>query len=93
MPGLIGGKEQEVYALPCPSLTSSTTLKAMPFSDEDMIAASELREFVYCENSWFLARHGAPVSREAQAQRDAGIVYHEQRAADTVRGTHARTVM
>ena len=65
----------------------------MPFSDEDMIAASELREFVYCENSWFLARHGAAVSREAQAQRDAGIVYHEQRAADTVKGTHSRTVI
>jgi hypothetical protein len=76
-----------------PSIASSTTLKAMPFSDEDMVTASELREFVYCENSWFLARQGAPVSREAQTQRNAGIVYHEQRAADTVKGTHSRTVI
>ena len=65
----------------------------MPFSDEDMIAASELREYIYCEKAWFLARQGFAVSREAQAQRDAGIVYHEQRAADTVKGTHSRTVI
>jgi len=65
----------------------------MPFSDEDMIAASELREYIYCEKSWFLARQGFAVSREAQAQRDAGIAYHEQRAADTVKGTHSRTVI
>jgi hypothetical protein len=65
----------------------------MPFSDEDMIAASELREYIYCEKAWFLTRQGFSVSREAQAQRDAGVVYHEQRAADTVRGTHSRTVV
>ena len=65
----------------------------MPFSDEDMIAASELREYIYCEKAWFLARQGFAVSREAQAQRDAGVVYHEQRAADTVKGTHSRTVI
>jgi hypothetical protein len=76
-----------------PNLSSSTTLKAMPFSDKDMIAASELREYVYCEKSWFLARQGFAVSREAQAQRDTGIAYHEQRAADAVKGTHSRTVI
>ena len=65
----------------------------MPFSDEDMIAASELREYIYCEKAWFLARQGFAVSREAQAQRDAGVVYHEQRAADTVKATHSRTVI
>ena len=65
----------------------------MPFSDKDMIAASELREYIYCEKAWFLARQGFAVSREAQAQRDAGVVYHEQRAADTVTGTHSRTVI
>jgi len=65
----------------------------MPFSDEDMIAASELREYIYCEKAWFLTRQGFAVSREAQAQRDAGVVYHEQRAADTVKGTHSRTVI
>jgi len=65
----------------------------MPFSDEDMIAASELREYIYCEKAWFLARQGFAVSREAQAQRDAGVVYHEQRAADTVKGTHSRAVI
>ena len=35
----------------------------MPFSDEDMIAASELREYIYCEKAWFLARQGFAVSR------------------------------
>jgi hypothetical protein len=45
-----------------PSLASSTTLKAMPFSDEDLVAASELREYLYCEKAWFLARQGFAVS-------------------------------
>jgi hypothetical protein len=34
----------------------------MPFSEEDMIAASELREYVYCEKAWSLARQGFAVS-------------------------------
>jgi len=63
----------------------------MPFSEEDMIAASELREFIYCEKAWSLARQGFAVPCQAQAQRDAGIVFHEERAADAVKGDNSRT--
>jgi hypothetical protein len=71
----------------------STTLKAMPFSDEEMIAASELREFVYCEKAWSLARQGFAVSPEAQAQRKAGIVFHEERATSAVNSHNPRTAV
>jgi len=65
-----------------------TTLKAMPFSEEDMITASELRDFIYCARSWSLARHGFTVlPREVQAQRDAGIRFHEERAEHALQGS------
>jgi hypothetical protein len=64
-----------------------TTLKAMPFSEEDMITASELRDFIYCARSWSLARHGFTVAREVQAQRDAGIRFHEERAEHALQGS------
>ena len=46
-----------------------------------MVNASELREFVFCER-WFLARQGYAVSPQAQAQRAAGVAFHEARAQD-----------
>jgi hypothetical protein len=64
-----------------------TTLKAMPFGEEDMITASELRDFVYCTRAWSLARHGFAVSREVRAQRDAGIRFHEERAEHALQGS------
>ncbi len=53
------------------SFDSSSTLKEMPFSEEDMIAASELREYVYCEKAWSLARQGFAVSFRAKRRRSA----------------------
>ena len=52
----------------------------LPFSSEDMVSASELREFLFCERAWFLSRQGHGVSAKAEAQRAAGIVFHETRA-------------
>jgi hypothetical protein len=34
------------------------------FPPEDMVNASELREFLYCERAWFLSRQGLRVSCE-----------------------------
>jgi hypothetical protein len=50
------------------------------FPPEDMVTASELREFLYCERAWFLNRQGYRVSAEAEGHRAAGIVFHEVRA-------------
>jgi hypothetical protein len=50
------------------------------FQPEDMVTASELREFLYCERAWFLNRQGYRVSAEAEGHRAAGIAFHEQRA-------------
>jgi len=58
-----------------------------PFSSEDMVSASELREFLFCERAWFLSRQGHRVSAQAEAQRAAGIIFHEARAAAASRSS------
>ena len=50
------------------------------FPPEDMVTASELREFLFCERAWFLNRQGYRVSEEAEGHRAAGIAFHEVRA-------------
>jgi hypothetical protein len=56
------------------------------FPPEDMVNASELREFLFCERAWFLSRIGFPVSAEAELQRAAGIVFHQERAVAAIKG-------
>jgi hypothetical protein len=58
----------------------------LSFLPEDMVNASELREFLFCERAWFLNRQGFRVSPEAESQRTAGIVFHEARAAAAYSG-------
>ena len=61
------------------------------FPPEEMINASELREFLFCERAWFLSRAGHRVSAQAGAQRAAGIEFHEARAGAASRGQNPRT--
>ena len=56
------------------------------FPPEDMVNASELREFLFCERAWFLSRQGYRVSAKAESHRAAGIAFHERRAAAAQRG-------
>jgi hypothetical protein len=56
------------------------------FPPEDMVNASELREFLFCERAWFLSRQGYRISAQAESQRSAGIVFHEERSAAANRG-------
>lgn len=60
------------------------------FHSEDMVSASELREFVFCERARFLNRQGFRVSAEAQAHRAAGIDFREARAGAASRGRDPR---
>lgn len=50
------------------------------YASHDLVSASELREFVYCERAWWLSRQGYVVSPHAQVERAEGIVFHEARA-------------
>jgi hypothetical protein len=61
-----------------------------PFPPEDMVTASELREFLFCERGWFLSRQGFRVSAQAEKQRAAGVVFHEERAGAASRGRSPR---
>lgn len=54
--------------------------------NDDLVNASELREFLYCERSWWLARRGFDVSTRAERAREAGVLFHEQRAAAAASG-------
>ena len=56
------------------------------FASDEMVSASELREFLFCERAWFLNRQGFRVSEEAQSHRAAGLVFHEVRAAAAQQG-------
>ena len=58
----------------------------------EMINASELREFVFCERAWWLSRQGYVVSAKAQQQRAAGVTFHERRAGAARRGSNAQAL-
>jgi hypothetical protein len=60
------------------------------FPPEDMVNASELREFLFCERAWFLSRQGFRMSGQAEAQRAAGTQFHEARAGAANRGRSKR---
>ena len=49
-------------------------------NDNELVSASELREFVFCERAWWLKRQGYQVSRKAQAERVEGLAFHERRS-------------
>jgi hypothetical protein len=57
------------------------------FAPDELVSASELREFIYCERAWFLSRQGHVVMARAQEHRAAGIAFHEVRAAAARKAT------
>jgi hypothetical protein len=62
------------------------------FDPEDLVNASELREFVFCERAWFLARRGYVASSQAQAQRTASVAFHEARAQDAQKASNPQAI-
>ena len=62
------------------------------FGPDDMVNVSELREFVFCERAWYLARQGHPVSKETQAQRAEGVAFHQERARQAQQGSNPQAI-
>jgi hypothetical protein len=56
------------------------------FAPEDMVNASELKDFIFCGRTWFLNQHGFRVSDRAIQEREAGIAFHEDRAEAARKG-------
>jgi hypothetical protein len=50
-----------------------------PFPPGDMVTASELREFLFCERAWFLNRQGFRVSAQAESNSSAPEKLHQKK--------------
>ncbi len=59
-------------------------------SNEPVLSASEVAEFVYCQQAWFLGRQGAPVSPEAIQLREAGRQWQDQNDATLFPAVHTQ---
>jgi hypothetical protein len=51
-----------------------------PFTPEEMVNASELKDFLFCHLAWFLNQQGFRNTPKAIEERQAGIAFHEDRA-------------
>jgi hypothetical protein len=47
---------------------------------DELVSASELADFVYCQRAWGLAKQGMRVSAAAELRRAVGNHFHEARA-------------
>jgi hypothetical protein len=58
------------------------------------LSASEIGQFGFCAQSWYLARCGVPVDREAQLRLESGTRAHRQigRRTDLIRAAEASRV-
>jgi hypothetical protein len=54
--------------------------KDRPFAPDEMVNASELKEFMFCNLAWFLNQQGFRNTPKAMEERQAGIAFHEDRA-------------
>jgi hypothetical protein len=54
--------------------------KDRPFAPEEMVNASELKDFLFCNLAWLLNQQGFRNTAKAMDERQAGIAFHEDRA-------------
>jgi hypothetical protein len=56
-------------------------------AEQLILAASEISEYAFCRQAWYLGRHAAARSVEAEQRRQAGTAAHRHigRATDHVR--------
>jgi hypothetical protein len=59
---------------------------------EEMVSASELKDWIYCNYSWMLNQQGFRITDRAVEQRQAGIAFHEQRAEAARKATNRQTL-
>jgi hypothetical protein len=76
--------------LPARFAPHNPTLPASLIPPQEMINASELREFIFCERAWALTRQGLRVSLEQQKRRALGVRFHETRAVAANRSRSPR---
>jgi hypothetical protein len=62
------------------------------FAPEEMVSASELKDWIYCNHAWMLNQQGFRISDRAAEERQAGIVFHEQRAEAARKGSNRQTL-
>lgn len=60
---------------------------AQSFAPEEMVNASELKDWIYCAHSWLLNHRGFRVTSKSADERQAGIVFHEERAEAARQGS------
>jgi hypothetical protein len=73
-------------------MDKSSEFEGAGFVAGELVSASELREFVFCERSWWLGRAGYVVSEKAQAQRAEGLAFHQQRAVAARKGSNSQAL-
>lgn len=57
-----------------------------PFAPEEMVNASELKDFLFCNLAWSLNQQGFRNTPKAMQERQAGIAFHEDRAEAARKG-------
>jgi hypothetical protein len=62
------------------------------FAPEEMVNASELKDWAYCNRSWFLNQQGFRVTEKAAEERLAGIAFHEERAEAAMKGSNRQAL-
>jgi hypothetical protein len=66
--------------------------KDRPFASDEMVNASELKDFLFCNLAWFLNQQGFHNTPKAIEERQAGIAFHEHRA-EAARKAHSRQAL
>jgi hypothetical protein len=61
------------------------------FPKDEMVNASELKDWIYCNRSWLLNQQGFRVTDKTVGERQAGIAFHEQRAEAAKKATNRQT--
>ena len=62
------------------------------FAREEIVNASDLKDWVYCNRAWFLNQQGFRVTDRAFQERQAGIAFHEEWTEAARRASNRQTL-